>query len=174
MRYAVLLLLLAIPCAAQTSPRSPEVEAALSAIDAWTAQARGGDPESWSKASQRFRDRIAAWRWREWSGKTLSAWDGVGAARVQSVDFIRTEAPDPPGEWVGVILVHDRARGGKMFERVWAVREEGQPWSVVDYALWPDGQAIVTNAYVGPIPWVPESYGEHLVDGFYFRRHVRP
>ena len=173
MRSAVILLLLTIPCAAQTSPRDPAVEGALAAIDAWTAQARGGDSESWSKASPRFRARIAAWRWQEWTGKTVRVWEGVGPARVQSLDVINTEPPEPLEEWVGVILVHDRARGGKMFERVWVVREEGRDWSVVDYALWPDGQAIVTNAYVGPIPWLPESYGEHIIGGFYFRRRPR-
>jgi len=170
LRWGGALLLLALPCAAQTPSRDPAVEGALAAITAWTAKARAGDPETWAKASPRFRARIAAWRWREWTGSTVSQWDGVGPARVHSVDVIHPAAPDPPGEWVGVVLEHDRARGGKLFERVWVVREEGRPWSVVDYALWPDGKAIVTNAYVVPIPWVPESRGEHLVEGFYLLR----
>jgi hypothetical protein len=162
-------MLAAVPCAAQTS-RDPAVEEALAAISAWSTQARGGDPESWARASPRFQARIAAWRWQEWADKHVSQWDGVGAARVLSLQVVRTEVPDPPGEWVGVILVHDRARGGKLFERVWAVREEGRSWSVVDYALWPDGEAIVTNAYFRPIPWIPESQGERMIDGFYFLR----
>ena len=178
--WVLLSLLVAVPCAAQSALssveerlRDPVAREGLAAITAWTSQARAAHPDTWANASWRFRDRIAAWRWHRWADEHIRQWEGVSAPRVHSIELVYTDAPDPPGEWVGVLLVHDRARGGKMYERVWAVRENGTPWAVVDYALWPDGGAIVTNAYVRPIPWIPESYGDRMVEGFYFLRNPR-
>ena len=178
LRLALPFLLAAAPCAAQTPSveerlRDPVVQEAMVAISAWADQARTANSDSYASASPRFRERIAGFRWMRWAEETVKQWDGVGVARVETVEAVYTEAPEPYQEWVGVILVHDRARGGKVYERVWAVHENGAPWAVVDYALWVDGQAIVTNAYVRPIPWIPESYGDRMVEGFYFLRNPR-
>jgi hypothetical protein len=172
------LLLAAVPCAAQTPGiddrlRDPVVQEAMAAITTWTSQARAANPDSWASASPRFRERIAGFRWLRWADEHVKQWEGVGAARVQAIEAVYTEPPEPHQEWVGVLLVHGRARGGKVYERVWAVRENDHPWAVVDYALWVDGAAIVTNAYVRPIPWIPESYGDRMVEGFYFLRNPR-
>ena len=172
-----LLLLAAAPCAAQTAGLAERLkdrvaQEGLAAIMAWTAQAHAAHPDTWANASPRFQTRIAAWRWHRWANEHIPQWEGVGAARVESLDLVFTEDTKPPGAWVGVILVHDRARGGKMYERVWAVRENGAPWAVADYALWPDGKAIVTNAYVRPIVWLSEAYGDR-VEGFWFLRNPR-
>jgi len=172
-----LLLLAALPCAAQSAPGGipPQplwVDSAITAIIAWTNLAQGANPDAWSTASPRFRARIAGSLWHEWSDKQVAQWDGVGAARVTSVDVAHDDTLDPPADWVGVILVHNRARGGQLLQRVWAVSEGGGPWGVVDYALWPDGAAIVTNAYVRPIPWVPESYADEYVFGFHSMRRL--
>src|SRR6187455_3255825 len=131
-RLTISLVLLAAPCAAQTSSvaerlRDPVVQEAIAAINAWAYQARTANPDSWASASPRFRERIAGWRWLRWADETVKQWDGVGASRVETVEAVYTEAPDPYQEWVGVILVHNRARGGKVFERLWAVHENGQP-----------------------------------------------
>ncbi len=168
MKWTGLLLFATLPCAAQTTPRDtllardPAVQEALRAASGWTSQVRGADPRAWSSASPRLRARIADWLWRAWTSKHVIQWEGVGPARVVSLDWIIADAEDPPAEWVGVVLVHDRARGGKMFERVWMVREGKAEWAAVDYALWVDGAAIVTNAYVRPIPWIVDSPLDHL------------
>lgn len=168
MRWTGFLLFAAIPCAAQTTPRDsllvrdPMVQQALRAASEWTSQVRGGDPATWSSASPRLRARVAEWIWRDWTSSHVNQWEGVGPARVVSLDAVTDSAGKPPGQWVGVILVHDRARGGKMFERVWMVREGNAAWAAVDYALWVDGPAMVTNAYVRPIPWVVDSPLDHL------------
>ena len=177
MKVAFLLLLITAPGAAQTADlaerlKDPVAQEGVAAIMAWTALARAAHPDSWVKTSPRFQERIAAWRWHRWAGEHIPQWEGVGPAQVESLELVYTDAPDPPGAWVGVILAHDRARGGKMYERVWAVRENGAPWGVVDYALWADGAAIVTNAYVRPIVWLSEAYGDRI-EGFWFLRNPR-
>jgi len=179
MKCVLFLCLSAVPCVAQREPSleeklsDPVVQEAMAVIASWTSRARSADPDAWASASPRFRERIADWRWNRWATETVGAWDGVGAARVESLDALYDEPPAPPAEWVGVVLVHDRGRGGKVYERVWVVRENGERWAVVDYALWVDGAAIVTNAYVRPIPWVPASYGDRMVEGFHVLRPPR-
>jgi hypothetical protein len=168
MRWAGLLLFAALPCAAQTTPKDsllagdPIVQEALRAASEWTARVRAGELGTWSSASPRLRARIAEWLWQEWTSKHVSQWEGVGAARVVSLDWVIDDAEEPPVEGVGAVLVHDRARGGKVFERIWVVRQGNAEWTAADYALWVDGAATMTNAYVRPIPWVVDSPRDHL------------
>lgn len=168
MRWTGVLLFAALPCAAQTTPRDsllasdPVVQEALRAASGWTSQVRAGEPGTWSGASPRLRARIAEWLWQDWTTRHVGQWDGVGPARLVSLDAIRSDAGEPPAEWVGVVLVHDRARGGKVYQRIWMVREGKADWAAVDYALWVDGAATMTNAYVRPIPWVVDSPLDHL------------
>jgi len=162
------LLFAAIPCGAQTTARDsllagePNVQEALHAASGWTAKVRAGESGTWSSASPRLRTRIAERLWQEWSSKHVAQWEGVGPARIVSLDWVIDDAEEPPVETVGAVLVHDRARGGKVFERVWVVREGKAGWAAVDYAMWVDGEATVTNAYVRPIPWVVDSPLDHL------------
>jgi hypothetical protein len=140
----------------------PIVQGALRSASEWTGHVRAGHPGTWSSASPRLRARIAERLWQEWTSKHVPQWEGVGPARLVSLDWVIDEDEEPLVEGVGVVVVHDRARGGKVFERIWMVRQGNADWAAADYALWVDGSATMTNAYVRPIPWVVDSPLDHL------------
>jgi hypothetical protein len=75
------------------------------------------------------------------------------ARRLMAVAAGRDEAPLPELDWIVATFESARPAGGRILERVWAWREDGGPFRVVNYGVWPDPEAVINNAYVDPIPY---------------------
>lgn len=145
----------ALPAAVGAPGRSSSVDSALRSMLEWSASVRAGaGAGTWLASSAWFQHQISQAEWSDWVREQHRQWQGVGPPRVVRVGFTHDEPPLPPAEWVEVVLVSDRTAGGQFVERLWALRQGPSPWGIVDYAVWPDPKAIVTNAYFAPIPYL--------------------
>jgi Protein of unknown function (DUF4019) len=136
----------------------------IAAAARWADLVRaGGADQARSGASDRFRYRIDERIWRTWVEKHADHLKELGARQVLSSVQGRDEPPLEPLEWSRVVFASPWPGGGRVLEQVWSIRESGGEWETVDYRAWPDGEAIVHNADVEPIPyWVvyfPGDFG---------------
>ncbi len=141
---------------------STAIDSALGLVRGWSGLVRsGGAGPAWTAASTRFQYRISATRWDEWVRRQARGWEGVAAPDVIGLELTSDRPPLPPAEWLLVRQTSARARGGEVIEVIWAVREGAKPWQVVDYAVWPDPRAVVTNAVFLPVPYEISAFAPY-------------
>jgi hypothetical protein len=137
------------------------------AIVEWLALVNGGDAtQAWNQASFRFQYRIGQRSWQEWVAAYPTRLTGLGSRRTIELTLGRDEPPLEPLEWARVVYARDRAAGGRVFERVIALRE-GDDWRVADYQTWPDDKAAVTNTSLLAVPYRSGYAGQFLPHGYW-------
>jgi hypothetical protein len=130
------------------------IEEAGAAVGRWLDLVRGGAAEAARQsASERFQYRIPENAWRNWVDRSAGALRELRARRPVETAMGRDEAPLEPLDWIRVLYASERPAGGRIYERVLAIREDDGAWRIADYAAWADPEAIVTNAAIEAIPY---------------------
>ncbi|MGE0440745.1 MAG: DUF4019 domain-containing protein [Gemmatimonadales bacterium] len=161
------------PAAAQSEP---DWEGARQEMIRWLGLVAGDAADrAREQASPLFRDRITSLDWGYWVFHNHQA-VAEGAARRRVVESTSAidQPPLPEIQWARVVFARERPRGGRLYERVIALVENGR-WRVADYVTWVDAEGIVTSTGVDPIPF-QFAYDAwylpgHYLSGRYFRGH---
>jgi hypothetical protein len=131
-----------------------DFEDAGPAIDKWLKLVHGGAAQGARQtASLRFQYRVPENPWQSWVDKSGSTLRELRPRRAIETAMGRDEPPLEQVDWVRIVYASERPSGGKVYERVVAVREDDGVWRVADYAAWPDPEAIVNNAALETIPY---------------------
>jgi hypothetical protein len=143
----------AVPASAQTLAVSG-VEEAGAAVSRWLDLVRGGAAEAARQtASARFQYRVPENAWRHWVDKSTGGLRELRPRRPVETAMGRDEAPLEPLEWLRVLYSSERPDGGRIYERILAIREDDGVWRVADYAAWPDPEAIIHNSALESVPY---------------------
>ena len=160
---------MAVGLGALTSPTQGQTpsgsDPAGLAMRQWLQLVAGdGADRAWAQASFRFQYRVTESDWRSWVGSNHARLaEGAAGRRVVEFTLGRDEAPLPVLDWARAVFARNRPDGGRLLERLVAVNEGGT-WRIADFAVWPDGAAIVASAGIDPVPYHIAYNGVFLHD----------
>ncbi len=140
----------------------PTITAAQSAGDREAGQAviiqwlglvaNGAADQAWEQASPLFQYRISQSAWRDWVRAASAKLGAAGARREVEMAVGHDEPPLDPLDWIRVTYARTRPQGGRVFEQIILLNENGY-WRVSHYGAWCDGGAVVSGGSLFPVPY---------------------
>lgn len=156
----------AVKLPAQTPPRGAAAEAT---ITRWLLLVSGGAAdEAWNEAGPLFQNRITELGWRDWVRAHADLLRAGGTRRETEFAVGQDEPPLAPLHWVRATYARDRPGGGRIFEQIIVLEEDGH-WRVAHYGAWTDAAAVVSNASLAPVPYFLGYRGQYTFTEFPWR-----